>query len=160
MKLMKKRLKLLLMLETFFTVSAGMLGPVYAVYVGEIGGSIMDIGYSWALFSIFAGILMIVMGKIEEKRNKINAAIIGYILKIACFIGYIFVQSPMHLFIVQIFLGISSAITSPAYDALYSRALRKGKEYTIGNESNLENPRLVIWINQEIQSTRNFKLTF
>ena len=116
------------MLETFFTVSAGMLGPVYAVYVGEIGGSILDIGYSWALFSVFAGILMIIMGKVEEKHKKINAAIIGYILKIFCFIGYIFVQTPMHLFIVQIFLGMSSAIIAPAYDAMYSKALRKGRE--------------------------------
>jgi hypothetical protein len=38
--------------------------------------------------------------------------------------------------------------------------LKKGKDYTIGTESNLENPRLVIWINQEIQRTRNFKLTY
>jgi hypothetical protein len=38
--------------------------------------------------------------------------------------------------------------------------LKKGKDYAIGTESNLENPRLVIWINQEIQSRRNFKLTF
>jgi len=39
-------------------------------------------------------------------------------------------------------------------------ALKKGKDYTIGSESSIENPRLVIWINQEIQSRRNFKLTF
>jgi hypothetical protein len=39
-------------------------------------------------------------------------------------------------------------------------ALKIGKDYAIGNESSLEKPRLVIWIDQEIQSTRNFKLTF
>ena len=128
MKTMKKRLKLLLMLDTFFIVAAGMLGPVYAIYIEQIGGNILDIGYSWALFSIFAGVLTLAMGKIEEHSNKVKMALLGYIIKVHCFLAYIFIVHPYQLFILQIILGISAAITMPAYDSLFSRALDKGKE--------------------------------
>ena len=125
---MKRRLKLLLLFDVFFMVAAGMLGPIYAVYVEHIGGDILDIGYSWALFSVFAGVLTLVMGKIEEYKSRINMAILGYFIKIPCFIAYAFISHPYQLFIVQIILGISAAIGTPAYDALFSRALKKGKE--------------------------------
>jgi hypothetical protein len=58
---------------------------------------------------------------------------------------------------VLILNNIQSNNPSLSIDGL---ALKKGKDYTIGTESSLENPRLVIWIAQEIQSTRNFKLTY
>ena len=82
---MKKMLKVLLMFDIFFIVSAGLLGPVYAIYVKEIGGNIMDIGWSWAAFSLFAGILTVIMGKIEDKKDKIKATMLGYGIKIFCF---------------------------------------------------------------------------
>ena len=125
---MKKRLKLLLLLDTFFIVAAGLLGPVYAIYIEQIGGNILDIGYAWAIFSIFAGVLTLVMGKIEEKHNKRKMAILGYMIKIPCFLAYIFIAHPYQLFIIQMILGIATAIGTPAYDALFSRALNKGKE--------------------------------
>lgn len=109
-------------------VAGGMLGPIYAVYVAQIGGSLLDVGWSWAIFSLFAGFLTLLMAKIEEHKNLINMVILGYFLKVGGFFGYIFVGHTYQLFALQMLLGISTAISVPAYDALFSRYLDKGKE--------------------------------
>ena len=47
--------------------------------------------------------------------------VFGYALNALFTFGYLFVSSPIHLFIVQAGLGISEAIGTPAWDSLYAK---------------------------------------
>ncbi len=125
---MKSTLKILLWSSFFINLSAGLLGPIYAIFVEEIGGDLLTAGISYAVFSIATGVLIFFLGKWEDKvKHQANILILGRVLAVIGIAGYLFVKSPLTLFGVQIVLGISEALVMPAFDGLYSKNLSKGK---------------------------------
>jgi predicted MFS family arabinose efflux permease len=128
---MNKYLRSLLIIDFFGTLSVGMIIPIYAIFVEKIGGDILDASGTWAVFAMASGILMYLIGNWEDK-NKHYAKMMsfGYLISGFCFLGYLFVETTMHLFILQMFLGIGVAIVAPSYDTLYSKYLKKGRYAT------------------------------
>ena len=125
---MHNQLKLFLTANSFFLLAAGMLGPIYALFVKDIGGDILAVGVSWSIFMIVSGLGIFFMGKIQDKIKKDKFFIIsGYGFMSLVFFGYIFVSNVIKLFIVQIVLGISMMIQSPVLDSFYTKYLEKGK---------------------------------
>ena len=125
---MHKQLKLFLVANSFFLLAAGMLGPIYALFVKEIGGGILVAGSSWAIFMIVSGLGIFIMGKIQDNMKKDKPVIItGYALESLGFLGYFFVSDVIHLFIVQFLLGISMVIQVPVFDSFYTKYLEKGR---------------------------------
>ncbi len=125
---MKRELKILLMISALFTLAAGLFGPIYAVFVTEIGGDLLDAGGAYAAFSIATGALIFLIGRWEDHvKHMEKLIVIGYLLNVLGFVGYLLIRSPVDLFFVQILFGISAAINTPAYDGLYSKLLDRGK---------------------------------
>ncbi len=126
---MNKIIDLLIVSSFFYGLAAGLLGPIYAIYVQEIGGDILTAGYSYAIFTIICGVFILLLG-IWENRSKHEEKIIllSRVLAVAGFVGYLFVTNPMDLFLVQVVLGISVAFVVPAFDSFYSRHIDKNKE--------------------------------
>lgn len=125
---MQKELKILLFSSALFMLAAGLFGPIYAVFVEEIGGDLLTAGLAYAAFSISAAILIFFISKWEDRvKHQEKLVVFGYILSCTGFLGYLLIQKPWHLFIVQIIFGIGEAIGTPAYDGLYSGHLDKGK---------------------------------
>jgi len=125
---MHQELKKLLFSSSLFILAGGLFGPIYAVFVQNIGGDLLTAGTAYAIFSIVAGVLMFVISKWEDHvKHQEKLVVIGYGLACLGFLGYLFVKKPIDLFMVQIIFGISTAISSPAYDGLYSQHLDKGK---------------------------------
>lgn len=108
-----------------------MLGPIYALFVEEIGGSLLDASIAGAIFAFTAGLVTILSGKLSDKvRQSELIMILGYVLMGTGFFLYQFVDSVMFLFSIQILIGFGEAIYSPAFDKLYSAHLDKGKSGT------------------------------
>ena len=125
---MKNILKLLLLSSFLINLSAGLFGPLYAVFVEQIGGDLLTAGLAFAVFSIVSGVLIYIFGKWEDRiKHQENILIISRFLTVLGTIGYLLIQSPAHLFAVQIVFGISSALITPAFDSMYSKNLTKGK---------------------------------
>lgn len=125
---MKKELKLLLVSSAFITLAGGLFGPIYAVFVEEIGGDLLTAGSAYAVFAIAAGILIFFISRWEDHvKHQEKLVVMGYTLNVIGFFGYLLVREPWHLFIVQAIFGIAEAIGTPAFDGLYSRHLDKGK---------------------------------
>lgn len=125
---MHKQLKLFLGVDSLFVLAAGMLGPIYAIFVQKIGGDILAAGSAWAIFMLVSGIGIFLMGKIQDKIKKDKPIIIlGYAIRSLGFLGYFFVSNVIQLFIVQLLLGISTMVITPAYDSFYTKYLEKGK---------------------------------
>ncbi len=122
-------IKMLLMSSIFYTFAAGLFGPIYAIYVQGIGGDLLAAGTAWAIFSFVTGILLLIFGFLEDHRlNKMLMLISGNIIIAFANIGYLFVSVPIQLFLIQVLSGIGLAITTPAWDALYSKNVNKKKE--------------------------------
>ncbi len=100
----------------------GMLGPLFAVFTQQIGGDVLDITWAWAIYLLLTGTVMILIGKLsDEKITKEFLMIIGYALNAIFTFGYLFVSSPIHLFLIQAGLGIAWALATPTWDALYAK---------------------------------------
>ena len=115
-------------MNSFFVFAMGMFGPIYAIYVQKIGGDILAAGIAWAVFMIISGVGILLMGNIQDKikRDK-TSIIVGYALMSLGFLGYFFVSNVSQLFLVQVLMGISAVILTPAYDSFYTKYLEKGK---------------------------------
>jgi MFS family permease len=126
---MKLGLRVLLFAELCFSLAAGMLGPIYAVFVQEIGGTVLDASAAWAVFMLAMGILTFLFGRWGgRERNQEKLIIFGYAVRAAGFLGYLFVQNPAGLVMVQIVLGLGGAMGLQSYDSLKVKHLEKGKE--------------------------------
>ncbi len=114
--------KLLISGANIWYFGEGMLGPLFAIFTERIGGNILDISWAWATYLIVSGLLYILVGKMTDARNNNEEImILGYGLNALLTFGYLLVSKPWHLFLVQIGLGVASALATPTWDALFTK---------------------------------------
>ena len=127
--LFNKGLRILLITNALILVSGAMLGPIYALFVEKVGGSLLDASLTGGIFALVAGITTLVASKYADKiREERYIVAGGYFLMGIGFLLYMFVNSIWFLFIVQAIIGFAEAIYLPAFDSLYSRHLTRNKE--------------------------------
>jgi MFS family permease len=125
---MKPNLRILLLSSFFLSLATGFFGPIYAVFVEEIGGDLLTAGSAYAAFSIASGVLIFFLSRWEDHVKHQERLLIGSrVLSVIGFAGYLLIGNPLDLFIVQLILGISAAIGYPAFDSMYSKNLDRGK---------------------------------
>ncbi|MBI4174501.1 MAG: MFS transporter [Candidatus Aenigmarchaeota archaeon] len=125
---MKPALKILILSSFFINLAAGLFGPLYAVFVQRIGGDLLTAGSAYAGFSIALGAMIFFLSRWEDRvRHQEKLIVIARGLQVIGISGYMFIRTPLDLLFVQIALGFSEAIITPAFDSLYSRNLDRGR---------------------------------
>ena len=118
--------KILLSTIGLYYVAGAMLGPIYAIFVEEIGGDILDASYTFSVFAVAAGITAYISGKYTDKIKESELIIsLGYFVVAIGFFSYIFVSEVWHIFIPQILIGLGGAILSPAFETMYASHLKR-----------------------------------
>jgi MFS family permease len=124
-------LKILLATNALVLMAGAMLGPIYALFVSQVGGSLMDAGIAGGIFALAAGLTTLVSGKFSDEVKENELIIVaGYLIMALGYLLYFWVSSIWFLFAVQFIIGIGEAIYVPAFDAVYSTHLDRGKEGT------------------------------
>ncbi len=119
---MNKYARSLLIGGNIWFLGEGMLGPLFAVFTERVGGDIFDITWAWATYLVATGVLYIVVGKfVDGKRDARLVMCIGYALNALFTFGYLLVDSPSDLFIVQLGLALANALATPTWDAIYAK---------------------------------------
>ncbi len=125
---MRKGLKFLLHMDAWATLAMGMLGPIYAIFVEEIGGDILDASWAYFAFMLTTGVVMFFVGRWEDKvKHKEKLITLGYALSALGALAYFFVNSQFDLVITQIIVGLSEAVLIPAYGAMYTEFIDRNK---------------------------------
>lgn len=120
--MLAQKTKILLYSNNLWVFGEGMLGPLFAVFAERIGGSILDISWAWSIYLVVTGVLVILIGKISDvKISKEKLLITGSFLNAILTFGYIFVSSPMQLFLIEAGLGVAAALSSATWSALYAK---------------------------------------
>lgn len=123
-----KALKVLLTTNALILLAGAMLGPIYALFVNEIGGDLMDASIAGFLFAVSAGFVTLLSGKLSDRvRHSEQILVLGYLLIGVGFFLFQFVDTILSLFMIQVLIGMGEAIYSPAFDKLYSQHLDRGK---------------------------------
>lgn len=123
-------LKLLLMGSYLWVFGEGLLGPLYAIFAEDVGGSVLELTGAYAIYLVIAGILMIVVGRVADRGRSELLMMAGYALNAAATFGYLLVKTPAHLFIVQAILGIALALANPTWDSLFQKYSEEGSVAT------------------------------
>lgn len=159
-----KPLKVLISINVVFIFAANMFPSIFALFIKEIGGGALTAGSVWAVFSLTAGILMLVLtrfgDKIKEKEYLIAA---GYFFRMIGWIGYFFAGAIWHLYLLQIVLALGEALGTPAFNAVYSEHLNKGryiKQWGVWGSFNLTVMALAAFSGGAIVSFCGFKTLF
>jgi len=126
--LFNKALRILLVTNGLILLAGAMISPIYALFVKNIGGDLLDASLTGGLFALTAAITTFVAGKFADRKNDALIVSIGYACIGLGFLLYMFVNSIQFLFFIQILIGFGEAFYSPAFDALYSKHLKKKKE--------------------------------
>jgi MFS family permease len=118
---MKLEEKILLRGASFWWLGEGLLGPLFAVFAGKVGGNILDISWAWAIYLLVTGVLEIFIGRISDRIGHAKLMVAGYALNAIFTFGYIFITNTTGLFIVEAGLGVALALADPTWDALYAK---------------------------------------
>jgi MFS family permease len=119
MKSASRGVRSLLIGGNIWYLGEGLLGPLFAVFAQRVGGDILEITWAWSVYLIVSGVLTVLVGKFADKYSKEGIMLFGYALNALMTFAYILVGTPFELFLVQVGLGVASALATPTWDALY-----------------------------------------
>lgn len=126
---MKNGIKVLLVSDAWINLAVGMIGPIYAIFVEEIGGDILDASWAYSAYMITAGVVMYILSKWEDhSKHKEHFVVLGYALTSVGCLLYYFVFNQFTLLLTQVVLGFAIAILDPAFDAIYSHYVKAKEE--------------------------------
>ncbi|MBW2968076.1 MFS transporter [Candidatus Woesearchaeota archaeon] len=113
--------RLLLKASLIASFGVGLFAPIYAIFVERIGGDLLDVGLAYAIYCFIAGLVIIILGTSKLFQKNLRFFVVsGFALMGLCYFAYMFIQTPFHLFYVQVMLGLSNGVLEPAWDALFS----------------------------------------
>ena len=106
---------------------------MFAIFVADtiVGGSLASAGIAVSLYLLFKSIFEIPVGiyidRSKSEKDDLYTAFIGTILSALIFFAYPFANSVLHVYILQIFFGIASALAFPGWYTLFTHHVDKGK---------------------------------
>ena len=131
---LNKIIKYLVLSDLIFYTGWGLISPIFAIFVLDsiINGTAFVVGLAAGINLITRSVLRIPFGIYADKSQKISYYLMFYGLLISALvpIGYIYSNVPGHLYILQVVLGASLAMSTAGWTCLYSRHMDKGKEST------------------------------
>jgi len=119
---------LLYAISVFEVIARNLFSPVFAVYVLRIGGDLLASGTALAIETVVVGVFIIIFGRLASKHHTEKLQLtLGYGLTALIYLGYIFVETPHQLFILQAVAGVAAALEVPAFSGLFSALQEKDK---------------------------------
>lgn len=117
--------------------AAGLLGPIFAIFVVDFiqGGSVEVAGVAAGIYLLTKSIFQIPAAAIVDKicgdRDDFWFLVGGMTVVSLIPLAYLFVDTPLQLYIAQFVLGAATAFTFPSFMALFTRYIEKNKEGTV-----------------------------
>jgi MFS family permease len=134
MSKLNKVVKILILSDLALLTGFGFVTPVFAIFLTDHikGGTVEVAGFAAAIYWIINSLVMIPIGHYLDKRpgekDDLWFVIIGNLLAVLSVVGYIFSKLPWHIYLCQGIYGLGMAMNIPAYTAIFSRHIEKGKE--------------------------------
>lgn len=126
---MNKNIKILLSASILIHAGTNLLAPVFAIYIKDIGGTVLDAGIAVGIYAIIKGVFYFLFNKIGKDKfsNKLMISG-GYFIMSIGYILYLFASMPVHIYLIQVVLSAGETIITPAWSAVIAKSLEKGKE--------------------------------
>jgi len=124
---MRTEYKVLFAASLLANFGDNLIGPFYAVFVERIGGTILQIGYTAAVFSFASGLLVVAVGRVSDILRKETISVLGYGLYALGSLGYLVISRPWQLFALQIIFALGTACLMGPLSALFARYIESDR---------------------------------
>jgi len=119
---MNRTLLFLIVTNSLIFLAEAMVGPIYALFVREVGGSLFSAGIAGAVFALVAGVATLLSGKLSDRIRRHRLFIVlGYLIIGIGFALYILVDTFNKLLLVEALIGFGQAVYGPPFSALYTK---------------------------------------
>jgi MFS transporter, DHA1 family, multidrug resistance protein len=129
-------IRFLIITDVIAYSAAGLLGPIFAIFITDfiVGGGAAVAGVAAAIFLLTKSIGQIPVGALidricgdkDDYWFMVGGALVSSLVPLA----FLFISTPLELYIVQFILGLSTAFTFPSFMTLFSRYVDKAQEGT------------------------------
>ena len=86
---MNKSLRLLLSINSLFVLAGNLLGPLYAVYITGLGGSVAVVSGTWSIMLFTTTIINFILIRYGDKVKEHEYYLIGgFIFRAIAWIGF------------------------------------------------------------------------
>lgn len=140
--LINKVIRVLIIGDIMFFSAFGLIGPIFAVFITQqiIGATIATAGFAATINLLTRSVVQMPVARYidrhkGEKDDFLFMVLGSTLISIVPFI-YLFIKTPIHLYLAQVILGIGGALANPGWYAIFTRHIDKEKE---GTEWTLEN---------------------
>ncbi|KKT35774.1 MAG: hypothetical protein UX12_C0002G0011 [Candidatus Collierbacteria bacterium GW2011_GWC1_45_47] len=117
-----KALKVLITYNGLLVFGVMLFGPLYAVFVQNIGGGVLLISISSAVFYLSSALFLWVVGKMGDKvKEKELMLAASYLIKAIGYLGFLIINSALGLILLQMLFGLAEALGSPTFGALFAK---------------------------------------
>lgn len=121
--------RVLVLAFTFSIFSEAILLPIYAIFVQNVGGDILDAGIAMGIFLLTQGLFTIFIHRFEwNARQRIQLLIGGWFIWVIGISLYLIVSSVWMLFLTQVLTAIGNAVADPIFDAELASHTDKDRE--------------------------------
>jgi len=121
---MNKSLKLLLAINSIFVLAGNLLGPLYAVYIEGLGGSIAVVSGTWSVMLLTTTLVNFVLIRYGDRIKEHEYLLIaGFIFRAIAWIGFVYAGNIAAIISLQIVVGVGEAVGSTGFDAIFAEHL-------------------------------------
>ena len=133
-KSINKVVKVLVLSDLALMFGWGLVSPIFAIFITQQiqGGDAKVAGIAAGTYWLLKSLLQVPIGKYLDKnygeKDDYYFLIGGTLLISIVPLGFIFAFLPWHIYFLQIFYAIGSALALPGWCGIFTRHIGKGKE--------------------------------
>lgn len=125
-------IKLLVWSDFIIFFAAGLLSPIFAVFILKIPGSdLKTVGLSAACYWIARTLSTVplsrLMDRTDGERDEFYFMVVGSFIFSSVPLFYLFISAPWHLYVIQFIFGLANSMAVPAWRILFTDHLDRGK---------------------------------
>ncbi len=129
-------IKYLILSDLAFWTGWGLLTPIFAIFIVERieGGNAFVVGIASAIFWITRSLLRVPLGVFLDtcpsEKDDYLSLVAGLFITALIPFGFIFIRTPLSLYVLQGFHGLGLAMSLSGWTAIFTRHIDKGREAT------------------------------
>jgi len=127
-------IKFLTLSDILLLSSFGLITPIFAVFITESikGGTVEVVGLASAIYLLTKSVSQVPIARFLDKnkgeKDDFWAMVFGSLGITIVPLLYIFIETPVHLYLVQLFYGFFAAVAFPSWMAIFTRHIDKERE--------------------------------